>query len=153
MIDTPRRTSSEPRERESKERTTRVLPFPGGSALDRDAPPDNIPATEAVLGSLLIQRAPEQQSNMYGRIAEVIEPNDIHVDLLRRIYVAIGQYVDAGRLANPITLQSAFSSEEFVRPGETVHQYLGSLGAHQAVASADAIEFAHAVRNAPFAGK
>jgi hypothetical protein len=135
----------------SNDSAARVVRFPGGSGRDREEanppPPDNIPATEAMLGNLLIHRTPDEQAAQYERISAIIEPDDIHIDLLRRIYVAIGQCVDAGRLANPITLQSVFPPDEFARPGETVHQYLGCLGAHQAVTSADAIEFAHAVHD------
>jgi hypothetical protein len=112
MADTARRSGAEQHKRYSKDSAARVMPFPGGNGPDRDEvnppAPDNIPATEAVLGHLLIQRNATQQRLMCEEIAEILQPADIKEEVLRKIYIGIGQLSTSARLEEPSVSPAAF---------------------------------------------
>ncbi|MGE3703414.1 MAG: AAA family ATPase [Hyphomicrobiaceae bacterium] len=133
----------------SNHRVSRGELLRGERSLDRllDDPPDNIPATEALLGSLLVQRTPELQAGLFARISLVLSSEHIQNSLLRRIFECVGIFVADKRHATPLTLASQFRLDEMARPGMTVRQYLVHLGAHQSVTEADAIEFSRDVRD------
>ncbi len=69
-------------------------------------PPHNLDAEMALLGALLAN------NRAYERVADFLLPDHFADPAHGRIYDAIGQLVNAGQLANPVTLKNLFDQDD-----------------------------------------
>jgi hypothetical protein len=90
--------------------------YPAGFRLK----PHNVEAEQALLGAILINNAAYREVSSYLRPAHFYEP--IH----GRIYAAMAALIDAGRLADPLTLKLQFDQDEGLRELDGA-QYLARL--------------------------
>ncbi|MCX8132885.1 MAG: replicative DNA helicase [Roseococcus sp.] len=77
-------------------------PGDGGLGLGMRLPPANLEAEQALLGALLAN------NKAYERVAEFLEPEHFADAIHGRIYAAIRRRIEAGHLADVITLRHEF---------------------------------------------
>lgn len=111
--------------------------------------PDNAAAEQALLGAVLIS------NREYRSVACTAQPEDFAWAAHQRIFAAIGQLVEAGQPANPVTMAHLFADDEALRPLGGP-QYLMTLG-NCAITVSAAIDYAYlvadlALRRAPRVG-
>jgi replicative DNA helicase len=99
--------------------------------------PENVTAEQCLLGAILIGNAE------YRRCAGIVATEDFVWAAHQRIFDAIGRIVEAGQLANPVTLKPLFDTDEALRPLGGA-RYLAKL-VHCAVTVRNATFYAFAV--------
>ena len=84
--------------------------------------PSNVPAEQALLGSILVNNGAYHQVSTFLRPAHFYEP--VH----GRIYEAMTRLIDGGHVADPLTLRAQFEHDEALRElnGEA-SGYLGRM--------------------------
>lgn len=112
---------------------------PQETGLARELP-HNIEAEQALLGALLINNA------VLDRIGDVIGPADFHDPLHGEIMRVAAATIEAGRVANPITLRASFEGSEPLSADMTVPQYLGRLVVN-ATTIINALDYARTLRD------
>jgi replicative DNA helicase len=106
---------------------------------DRGPPPfpANVEAEQSLLGALLVW------NESHARVADILRPEDFSLPVHQRIYAAVAAAIDAGRVANPVTLSDVFARDEaLVGAGGTV--YLAQL-AENAVTIINARHYAEQI--------
>lgn len=78
----------------------------------------NLEAERQLLGRLLLE------NDLFWRVAEIIEPSAFSLALHQELFARMGELIEAGELANPITLKQYFAGEVNGRPATA---YLLSL--------------------------
>jgi replicative DNA helicase len=100
------------------------LPVP--EALDARTPvgfrtqPHNIDAEQALLGAVLVN------NEAYHRVGEYLRPEHFYEPVHGRIFEAITRLIEAGRIADHVTLKVAFDEDEALRELDGA-QYLARL--------------------------
>lgn len=94
----------------------------------------NVAAEQALLGALFID------NRAYRRIADILHAEDFGHAVHARIYGAIGQLIDRGQNANPVTLKGVFDSDDALAALGGA-QYLAQLAA-SAVTTINAEDYA-----------
>ena len=72
-------------------------------------PPNNIDAEQALLGAILVN------NEGYRRVAHILRADHFYEPVHRRIYDRMAALVEAGTIANHITLQRAFKEDEALK--------------------------------------
>src|SRR4051812_6797084 len=67
--------------------------------------PANTEAEQALLGAILVNNA------AYGRVAEVLAPEQFGIPVHGRIFAAICEMIERGQVANPVTLKNLFDQD------------------------------------------
>jgi replicative DNA helicase len=104
--------------------SSNILPVP--EALDARVPvgfrtqPHNIDAEQALLGAILVN------NEAYHRVADYLRPEHFYEPVHGRIFEAIMRLVEAGRIADHVTLKVAFDQDEALRELDGA-QYLARL--------------------------
>ncbi|MEE9545679.1 MAG: replicative DNA helicase [Rhodospirillales bacterium] len=101
--------------------------------------PHNVAAEKAVLGAVVIDNA------VYERLCQVLEPEHFALGENGRVYRALKELIDGGRLADPVTLKCLFENDGTLSAIGGA-RYLAELAA-AAVAPATAFEYALIVRD------
>ena len=70
--------------------------------LSQRLPPSNLEAEQALLGALLAN------NKAYERVSEFLLPEHFADSIHGRIYEAIARRIEAGQLADPVTLRAEF---------------------------------------------
>lgn len=94
---------------------------------DDRPPPHNIQAEQALLGAILVTNA------AYDRVAEIIQPSHFFDMVHEWIFTECARLIEAGRVADPITLRDVFKDAPPLADGSTVAQYLTRLVANATV--------------------
>src|ERR687891_1509631 len=100
------------------------LPVP--EALDARAPvgfrpqPHNIDAEQALLGAILVN------NEAYHRVGDYLRPEHFYEPVHGRIFEAVMPLIEAGRVADHVTLKVAFDEDEALRELDGA-QYLARL--------------------------
>ena len=95
-------------------------------ALDARTPvgfrtrPHNIDAEQALLGAVLVN------NEAYHRVGEYLRPEHFYEPVHGRIFQAVTRLIEAGRIADHVTLKVAFDKDEALRELDGV-QYLARL--------------------------
>jgi replicative DNA helicase len=92
-----------------------------GSAETPISLPHNIEAEQALLGALLLD------NRAFERVSEIVTPVHFHEPLHGRVFELIGERIQAGRLASPMSFKAEFEHAKPLSNGLTVIQYLGQL--------------------------
>ena len=101
--------------------------------------PHNIEAEQALLGMLLVN------NNHYGKVNEIIHPDDFYEPIHQRIYDAIFKLIERGQIASPIVLKNQFDQDPaLIELGGA--KYLMQL-AKAAIQIDDARELAFGIRD------
>ena len=116
-----------------------VHDFATGASLEFRTLPHNIAAEKAVLGAVVIDNA------VYERLCQVLEPEHFALNENGRVYRALKELIDGGRLADPVTLKCLFENNGTLSAIGGA-RYLAELAA-AAVAPATAFEYALIVRD------
>lgn len=100
---------------------------------ESDAPPlpQNIEAEQALLGAILIN------NGAYEKVAETLHVEHFFLPVHQRLYEAIGELIQSGTLADPVTLRNRFQADAAL------------IGAGGAAYLARLIEGAVSILNAP----
>lgn len=100
--------------------------------------PHNIEAEQAMLGAVLINNA------AYDVVSSFLKAEHFYERLHRKLWTVIGQIVESGKNANPVTLKPFINAEEKISEDTTVFQYTARL-ASEAVTVVNSTDFAHAI--------
>jgi replicative DNA helicase len=108
--------------------SSNTLAIPAGApdALDARTPvgfrtqPHNIDAEQALLGAVLVN------NEAYHRVGEYLRPEHFYEPVHGRIFEAITRLIEAGRIADHVTLKVAFDEDEALRELDGA-QYLARL--------------------------
>jgi hypothetical protein len=76
--------------------------------IDRERPrelPSNVEAEQALLGAILCD------NRVFSRISEIVRPDDFALDVHARIFDSIGNLINRGSQANPVTLRHYFDHD------------------------------------------
>jgi replicative DNA helicase len=105
---------------------TLAVPAAPPEALDARTPvgfrtqPHNIDAEQALLGAILVN------NEAYHRVGEYLRPEHFYEPVHGRIFEAITRLIEAGRVADHVTLKVAFDQDEALRELDGA-QYLARL--------------------------
>src|SRR5580700_2562605 len=85
-------------------------------------PPHNIEAEQALLGAILVN------NEAFYRVSDFLEPKHFFEPIHQRIYELTGEFVRAGKVANPVTLKT-FLPLDLNIAGLSLNYYLARLAA------------------------
>jgi replicative DNA helicase len=68
--------------------------------------PANIEAEQALLGAILVK------NSCYHQVSDLLRPEHFAQGVHGRIYAAMAQLIDSGKIANPVTLKDLFNQDE-----------------------------------------
>jgi replicative DNA helicase len=93
--------------------------------------PHNIEAEQALLGAILIN------NEAYHRVGEYLRPEHFYEPVHRRIFEAIVRLIEAGRLADHVTLKVAFDEDEALRELDGARYLAGLARAAETILNAE----------------
>lgn len=102
---------------------------PAFGVLPTRQPPTNIAAEQSLLGALLAN------NRAYERVSDFLQPHHFADQAHGAIFAAIQRRVDAGQVADAITLRGEFAGSEVLEPAGGVAYLAELLGAMVAVIS------------------
>jgi RecA-family ATPase len=97
----------------------------------------NVPAEEALLGTILYQ------NETLALVSSIIDADHFYDPVHEQIYRTLGEWIDAGKVANPVTLKNVFS-EQRINDQTYVWQHLATLQS-KAVPAQHLSQYAEAV--------
>lgn len=84
--------------------------------------PFNLDLERALIGAIMVN------NEAFGKVANIVEPNSFFEQVHQKMWTVIGQMINAGKTATPITLKSYLGDADLGN-GETPMQYLARLAA------------------------
>ncbi len=100
--------------------------------------PHNIEAEQAMLGAVFINNA------AYDVVSPFLKADHFFDPFHRRLWTVIGQIIERGKKANPVTLKHFINADEQITSDMTAFQYTARL-ATDAVTVLNATDYAHAI--------
>jgi replicative DNA helicase len=106
---------------------------------DYRAPPHNIEAEQALLGAILVN------NEAFYRVSDFLESKHFFEPIHQRIFELTGEFVRAGKVANPVTLKT-FLPADLNIAGLSLNYYLARLAA-EATTIINAEDYGKTVKN------
>lgn len=114
----------------------------GTDLIEREAPvaelptgfrsqPHNVEAEQALLGAILIN------NEAYTRVSDYLRPEHFYEPVHRRIFEAMSRLIEAGRLADHVTLKVAFDEDEALRELDGARYLAGLARAAETILNAE----------------